>query len=67
MDQPMPKFPTPLYAFPEKDSLGVKFSHALVVRPINIEPGVAPFRHITIDDAIGDLYRFDWYTDFCIP
>lgn len=56
----MPKFPVPLYAFPMKDALEAKFPHSLTVRPINTEPGVAPFRHITVDDAIGDLLPFDW-------
>lgn len=60
MDQSLPRFPTPLYAFPLKDGLEAKFPHGLSVRPINTEQGVAPFRYITVDDAIGDLYRFDW-------
>ena len=37
-----------------------KFSHGLTVRPINTEQGIAPFRYITVDGAIGDLLRFDW-------
>jgi DNA (cytosine-5)-methyltransferase 1 len=60
LGHPMPQFPEPLYSFPAKDALAFKFPHGLTVRPINTEQGVAPFRHLTVDDAIGDLARFDW-------
>lgn len=30
------------------------------ITPISVVAGLAPFKFITIDDAIGDLPRFDW-------
>lgn len=61
LGHPLPKLPEPLYAFPVKDALALKFPLGLIVRPIkNTEQGFAPFRYITVDDAIGDLPRFDW-------
>ncbi|EKM61513.1 uncharacterized protein PHACADRAFT_204683 [Phanerochaete carnosa HHB-10118-sp] len=60
LGQPMPNFPAPLYSFTPKDALEIKFSHGLIARPINTENGIAPFRYVTVDDAIGDLLRWDW-------
>ena len=61
LGHPLPKFPAPLYSFPAKDALEIKLPRGLTVRPINTEQGVAPFQYITVNDAIGDLARFDWY------
>ncbi len=30
------------------------------VAPMPVRSGMAPFRNLTIEDAIGDLLRFDW-------
>lgn len=56
----MPNFPAPLYSFPIRETLEIRFPHNLTVKPVNTEQGIAPFRYITVDDAIGDLFRWDW-------
>lgn len=66
MDQPLPNFPAPLYSFPEKDALLVKFSHGLTVMPVNPDACLTPFRHLTVADAISDLQRFDWCVSLCV-
>ncbi|THG98216.1 hypothetical protein EW026_g3934 [Hermanssonia centrifuga] len=60
LGHPLPELPQPLYHFPLKDSMEIKFPHGLSIRPIDTQDGIAPFNFITIDDAISDLPRFDW-------
>ena len=43
-----------------KDSLKVNLPHALTLKPINTEDGIALFSSVTVGDAISDLPRFDW-------
>ncbi|KAJ3552491.1 hypothetical protein NM688_g4121 [Phlebia brevispora] len=57
----LPEFPQPLYYFEPKDALQITFPHSLRVYPINTQPGIALFNYVTIEDAISDLPRFDWY------
>ena len=58
----LPPFPIPIYDFPLKDSMEFKLSQlGEHITPISVVAGLAPFKFITIDDAIGDLPRFDWW------
>lgn len=58
---PLPEVPQPTHQFPAEDSLEIKFSNGMVIRPVQTNGRAAPFRFTTIEDAIGDLPRFDWY------
>ncbi|GJE89469.1 S-adenosyl-L-methionine-dependent methyltransferase [Phanerochaete sordida] len=60
LGQPLPNLPTPLYSFPNHEALEIKFLHGLSVRPVLTERSAMPFRHVSVDDAIGDLLRWDW-------
>ncbi|TCD63769.1 hypothetical protein EIP91_004952 [Steccherinum ochraceum] len=57
---PLPSFPVPVYEFPEKDSLEIRLgSLPRPLAPINAATKAA-HRLVTVEDAIGDLPRFDW-------
>ncbi|KAI0348187.1 S-adenosyl-L-methionine-dependent methyltransferase [Trametopsis cervina] len=56
----LPTFPTPLYDIPIKDSLQIHLPHGLHLSPIPATSGMAPFRYVSVDDAISDLPWFDW-------
>ncbi|THH22378.1 hypothetical protein EUX98_g8210 [Antrodiella citrinella] len=57
---PLPAFPMPVYAFPEKDALEIR--SAKLPRPIAPIFAATKVVHnlVTIEDAIGDLPQFDW-------
>lgn len=59
--QPLPAIPQPSHYFPLTDRLIIKFPLGDQIQPIRSKPGTAPLPMVTIDDAIGDLPRFDWY------
>jgi hypothetical protein len=40
--------------------LEIRFPNDDIVLPVRAEAGTAPFKFVTIDDAISDLPRFDW-------
>ena len=56
----LPELPKPLYAFPLKDALQIKLPYGLILSPVDTASGKALFDHVTIEDAISDLPRFDW-------
>ena len=58
---PLPELPQPTHDFPLADALKIEFTNGDFVEPIRTIPGTAPHNFVTIDDAIGDLPRFDWY------
>ncbi|KAH8099860.1 S-adenosyl-L-methionine-dependent methyltransferase [Cristinia sonorae] len=57
---PLPAFPVPVYDFPEKDALEIRSANLpKPIAPLNA--ATKPIHHfVTVDDAIGDLPRFDW-------
>lgn len=57
----LPELPQPIYHFSVKDALKIKMPHQLILDPINTASGIALFNSVTVDDAISDLPRFDWY------
>ncbi|KAF8262785.1 S-adenosyl-L-methionine-dependent methyltransferase [Lactarius quietus] len=60
---PLPAAPQPTHDFPPTNRLEVRFPNGDIARAVRAEPGTAPFRFVSIDDAISDLPRFDW----CVP
>ncbi|OBZ68208.1 DNA (cytosine-5)-methyltransferase 1B [Grifola frondosa] len=56
----LPAFPQPTHDFPLHDALELKFPNGISIRPIRTANGLAPCKFVSIDDAIGDLPRFDW-------
>lgn len=58
--QPLPQLPQPTHAFPPVDALGIDLPIGHHIRPIWTQTGYAPHQFVSIDDAIGDLPRFDW-------
>lgn len=60
--QPIPEFAQPSHDFPVVHGLTIKHPiDGKPIRPIRTDRGTAPHAFVTIDDAIGDLLRFDWY------
>ncbi|KAG0703678.1 S-adenosyl-L-methionine-dependent methyltransferase, partial [Suillus ampliporus] len=58
---PLPQLPQPTHAFSMVDALAINLPVGHHIRPIWTETGYAPHQFVTIDDAISDLLRFDWY------
>lgn len=56
---PLPLLPQPTHSFPLQDGLEMKFTFDSM-QPIRTSDGVAPYKFVSIDDAIADLPRFDW-------
>ncbi|KAJ3535295.1 hypothetical protein NMY22_g6555 [Coprinellus aureogranulatus] len=60
---PLPELPQPSHDY-ECTTLSVGLPYAVdskeTIRPIRVTPGTALHPTVTIDDAIGDLPRFDW-------
>jgi DNA (cytosine-5)-methyltransferase 1 len=52
--------PKPTHDFPQMHGLEIRFPNDDIVLPVRAEAGTAPFKFVTIDDAISDLPRFDW-------
>jgi hypothetical protein len=59
--QPLPQLPQPTHVFPASDALAIDLPIGHHIRPIFTQTGYAPHQFVTIDDAISDLPRFDWY------
>ena len=57
---PLPPFPQPTHSSLLSENLHMNVAEGLSVRPILTAHGVAPHRHVTIEDAISDLPPFDW-------
>ncbi|RDX51125.1 S-adenosyl-L-methionine-dependent methyltransferase [Lentinus brumalis] len=60
---PLPNLPQPTHHSLNPDSLQIKFTEPerLTLQPIPMQDGgTAPFKHVSIHDAIGDLLNFDW-------
>lgn len=57
---PLMATPKPTHDFPPTNRLEVRFPNGDIARAVHAEPGIAPFRYVSIDDAISDLPRFDW-------
>ncbi|KAH8997167.1 S-adenosyl-L-methionine-dependent methyltransferase [Lactarius hatsudake] len=57
---PLPSAPQPTHDFPRTHRLEVHFPNGDIARAVHAEVGTAPFRFVSIDDAISDLPRFDW-------
>lgn len=61
---PLPSFPDPTHAVLNPDALVIKMSNGTELEATFLTgTGSAPFRAVTIRDAIGDLLPFDW----CVP
>lgn len=54
---PLPPFPAPTHAFPA-NNLDINFPTGESVKGFSSDH--APLASITVQDAIGDLPRFDW-------
>jgi DNA (cytosine-5)-methyltransferase 1 len=63
---PLPATPPPTHDFPPTNRLEIRFPNGDIARAVHAEPGTAPFRFVSIDDAISDLPRFDWCADFVL-
>ena len=57
---PLLAAPQPTHDFPQTHKLEVRFPNGDIARVVRAEAGTAPFKFVTIDDAISDLPRFDW-------
>jgi DNA (cytosine-5)-methyltransferase 1 len=58
---PLPSLPQPTHDFPQTNRLQINLRNGELIQPIKAENGVALHPFVTIDDAIDDLPRFDWY------
>ncbi|RDB29208.1 DNA (cytosine-5)-methyltransferase 3 [Hypsizygus marmoreus] len=56
----LPDIPQPTHDFPDTRGLEIKFPIGDNICPVRRDNGTAPHPFVTIDDAIGDLPRFDW-------
>jgi len=60
--QILPELPQPTHDFPDSQTLDIKVGRGKdKISPIRTAHGTAPHRFVTIEDAISDLPRFDWY------
>lgn len=57
---PLLAAPQPTHDFPQTHKLEVRFPNGDIARAVRAEAGTAPFKFVSIDDAISDLPRFDW-------
>jgi site-specific DNA-cytosine methylase len=57
---PLPNLPQPTHDFTLADSLKISLSNGCTIEPIRTMAGTAPHHFVTVDDAIGDLPRFNW-------
>lgn len=57
---PLLAAPKPTHDFPQSHKLEIRFPNGDIARAVRAEPGIAPFKFVSIDDAISDLPRFDW-------
>lgn len=59
--QPLPQLPQPTHDFPVVDALRIELTNGDSIEPIRTMSGTAPHTFVSVEDAIGDLPRFDWY------
>ena len=64
--QALPELPQPTHEFPVVNLLQIKHPKqdnrtTHTIRPIRTTKGTAAHPFVTIESAIGDLPRFDWY------
>lgn len=64
---PLPNLPQPTHDFPQSHKLFITMPNGDIIRPIRPGPGTAPHPFVSIEDAIGDLPKFDWYVVFYHP
>jgi site-specific DNA-cytosine methylase len=57
---PLLAAPQPTHDFPQTHKLEIRFPNGDIARAVWAEAGTAPFKFVSIDDAISDLPRFDW-------
>lgn len=57
---PLPELPQPTHDFPQVLQMLIRMPNGDIVKTIRPGPGTAPHPFISIEDAIGDLPRFDW-------
>jgi DNA (cytosine-5)-methyltransferase 1 len=57
---PLLAAPQPTHDFSKTHKLEVRFPNGDIARAVRAEVGTAPFKFVSIDDAISDLPRFDW-------
>jgi DNA (cytosine-5)-methyltransferase 1 len=57
---PLLAAPKPTHDFPQTHKLEIRFPNGDIARAVRAEAGRSPLKFVTIDDAIGDLPRFDW-------
>lgn len=61
---PLPSFPDPTHAVLNPDALVIRMPNGMELKTTFLTgTGSAPFKAVTIRDAIGDLLPFDW----CVP
>ena len=61
---PIPELPQPTHDYPDAKDHTIKYGDdegENIIRPIATTKGKAAHPFVTIEDAIGDLPRFDWY------
>jgi hypothetical protein len=64
----LPELPQPTHDFPDSQTLDIKIGIGKEkICPIRSAHGTAAHRSVTIEDAISDLPRFDWYDSLLLP
>ena len=63
---PLLAAPQPTHDFPQTHKLEVRFPNGDIARTVSAEAGTAPYKFVSIEDAISDLPRFDWYASPCL-
>ncbi|RPD65262.1 S-adenosyl-L-methionine-dependent methyltransferase [Lentinus tigrinus ALCF2SS1-6] len=58
---PLPNLPTPSHASLTNETLTIHLADKMDITPLRASKGIAPMKHVSIQDAIGDLLQFDWY------
>lgn len=60
---PLLAAPQPTHDFSQTHKLEVRFPNGDIARAVRAEAGTAPYKFVSIDDAISDLPRFDWWAN----
>lgn len=56
----LPSFPKPTHEFSSTHAESIYFPIAGSITAVDPRSGAAPMPGVTIEDAIGDLRRWDW-------